>query len=157
MQNLGKAQQAQSARSRNRTVPRQSEGLSTADKDKLDDQKFAFRGAQGAAHRRPARAQRAVAVSARSKASATRRNQACDGSCPRQRFDVEVSESDWRRATGRGLETCSWFLQELELQLTLTKVAVKTAGQPYSGGRGGGEAQLHRRAAFIARLCPPAR
>ena len=40
--NIGKARQAQSARARGEDVPRSGEGMSTADKDKLADQEFAF-------------------------------------------------------------------------------------------------------------------
>ena len=42
--NIGKARQAQSARAHGEDVPRRGEGLSTADKDKLADQEFAFPG-----------------------------------------------------------------------------------------------------------------
>ena len=42
--NIGKARQAQSARAHGEDVPRSGEGLSTADKDKLADQEFAFPG-----------------------------------------------------------------------------------------------------------------
>src|SRR5580698_8924172 len=41
-QNIGKARQAQSARAHGEDVPRSGGGMSTADKDKLDDQEFAF-------------------------------------------------------------------------------------------------------------------
>ena len=52
--NLKKARAAQSSHK-----PKQSPGLSTADKNDLPDAKFAFpEGAQGTAHRRQARAQR---------------------------------------------------------------------------------------------------
>ena len=40
--NIGKARQAQSARAHVKDVPRHSEGMSTADKNKLADQEFAF-------------------------------------------------------------------------------------------------------------------
>jgi Family of unknown function (DUF6582) len=40
--NIGKARQAQSARSRGEQVPRQSQGLSTAAKDRLPSDEFAF-------------------------------------------------------------------------------------------------------------------
>jgi hypothetical protein len=41
-QNIAKARQAQSARSHGAKVPRQEQGLSTADKDRLPDKDFAF-------------------------------------------------------------------------------------------------------------------
>ena len=40
--NIGKARQAQSARAHGKDIPRGAEGMSTADKNKLDDQEFAF-------------------------------------------------------------------------------------------------------------------
>jgi hypothetical protein len=41
-QNIAKARKVQSARSHGATVPRQSQGLSTAEKDRLADKDFAF-------------------------------------------------------------------------------------------------------------------
>ena len=41
-QNIKKARQAQSARAQGKNVPRGSQGMSTAEKDKLDDKEFAF-------------------------------------------------------------------------------------------------------------------
>ena len=40
--NIDKARQAQSARAHGKDVPRRGEGMSTADKDRLADQEFAF-------------------------------------------------------------------------------------------------------------------
>jgi hypothetical protein len=40
--NIAKACQAQSARAHGKSVPRQSEGMSTAEQNRLADQKFAF-------------------------------------------------------------------------------------------------------------------
>jgi hypothetical protein len=40
--NLGKARDAQSARAGGAKVPRQSQGMSTAEKDRLPDEDFAF-------------------------------------------------------------------------------------------------------------------
>jgi hypothetical protein len=42
--NISKARQAQSARAHGEDVPRRGEDMSTADKDKLADQEFAFPG-----------------------------------------------------------------------------------------------------------------
>jgi hypothetical protein len=42
--NIGKARRAQSARAHGKNVPRRSEDMSTADKDRLDDQEFTFPG-----------------------------------------------------------------------------------------------------------------
>jgi hypothetical protein len=41
-QNIAKAREVQSARAEGAKVPRQSQGLSTAEKDKLPDKDFAF-------------------------------------------------------------------------------------------------------------------
>jgi hypothetical protein len=43
-QNIAKARSAQSARAHGEKVPKQSQGLSTADKDRLPDEAFAFPG-----------------------------------------------------------------------------------------------------------------
>jgi hypothetical protein len=40
--NIAKARQAQSTRARGANVPRRGEGMSTAEKDRLADQEFAF-------------------------------------------------------------------------------------------------------------------
>src|SRR5262252_8014557 len=40
--NIAKARRAQSARAHGKSVPRSGEGMSTADKDRLSDQEFAF-------------------------------------------------------------------------------------------------------------------
>ncbi len=40
--NIAKAREAQSARAEGANIPRQSEGLSTAEKDQLPDEDFAF-------------------------------------------------------------------------------------------------------------------
>ena len=41
-QNIEKAREAQSARAHGKDVPRQTEGLSTAEKDRMPDSEFAF-------------------------------------------------------------------------------------------------------------------
>lgn len=41
-QNIGKARRAQSARAQGEKVPRQSQGMSTSEKDSLSDEEFAF-------------------------------------------------------------------------------------------------------------------
>jgi hypothetical protein len=41
-QNVAKARQVQSERAHGKKAPRQAEGLSTAEKDRLDDSEFAF-------------------------------------------------------------------------------------------------------------------
>ena len=96
--NIGKAREAQSARAHGEDVPRSDEGLSTADKDKLADQEFAFPGERkepltDARHVRNAiaRFDQVEGVSDAERDKAWKRILAAA-----KRFDVEVSESDWR-------------------------------------------------------------
>jgi hypothetical protein len=97
-QNITKARQAQSARPHGEDVPRQSEGMSTAEKDELADQKLAFPAERkepltGARHVRNAiaRFDQVEGVSDAERDKAWKRIMAAA-----ERFDVEVSESDWR-------------------------------------------------------------
>ena len=87
-----------SARARGEDVPRSGEGLSTADKDRLADQEFAFseerkeplsdaRNVRNAI----ARFNQVEGVSDAERDMAWKRIRAAA-----KRFDVEVSESDWR-------------------------------------------------------------
>jgi hypothetical protein len=96
--NLAKARQAQSARAHGENVPRSSEGMSTAEKDRLSDQEFAF----PAEHKEPltdarhvrnaiARFDQVEGVSDAERDKAWQRIQAAA-----KRYDVEVSASDWR-------------------------------------------------------------
>ena len=96
--NIGKARQAQSARARGEDVPRSGEAMSTADKDKLADQEFAFPEERkepltDARHVRNAiaRFNQVEGVSDAERDKAWKRIRAAA-----KRFDVEVSESDWR-------------------------------------------------------------
>jgi hypothetical protein len=96
--NIGKARQAQGARARGEDVPRSGEGMSTADKDKLADQEFAFpeerkEPLSDAGHVRNAiaRFNQVEGVSDAERDKAWKRIRAAA-----KRFDVEVSESDWR-------------------------------------------------------------
>ena len=97
-QNIKKARQAQSDRAHGKNVPKQSEGLSTADKDKLDDQEFAFPEQRkepltDARHVRNAiaRFDQVEGVSDAERDQAWQRILTAA-----KRYDVEVSESDWR-------------------------------------------------------------
>jgi hypothetical protein len=97
-QNVDKAREAQSARAHGKDIPRQSEGLSTADKDKLADQKFAFPEERkepltDARHVRNAiaRFDQVEGVSDAERDKAWKRILSAA-----KRFDIEVSESDWR-------------------------------------------------------------
>ncbi|HZR53853.1 MAG TPA: DUF6582 domain-containing protein [Streptosporangiaceae bacterium] len=96
--NLERARQAQSARAHGKDVPRRGQGMSTAEKDRLDDQEFAFPDERkepltDASHVRNAiaRFDQVEGVSDAERDKAWRRIQAAA-----KRFDVEVSESDWR-------------------------------------------------------------
>ena len=96
--NIVKAREAQSARAHGEDVPRSDEGLSTADKDKLADQEFAFPKERkepltDARHVRNAiaRFDQVEGVSDAERDRAWQRILAAA-----KRYDVDVSESDWR-------------------------------------------------------------
>src|SRR5258707_9749985 len=96
--NIAKARQAQSARARGAKVPRQSEGMSTAEEDRLADQQFAFPKERkepltDARHVRNAiaRFDQVEGVSDAERDRAWKRILAAA-----KRYGVEVSESSWR-------------------------------------------------------------
>jgi len=96
--NIAKARQVQSARAQGKQVPRQREGMSTAKKDKLADQKFAFPKERkepltDARHVRNAiaRFDQVEGVSDAERDRAWKRILAAA-----DRFGVEVTESSWR-------------------------------------------------------------
>ena len=96
--NIGKARQARSARAHGEDVPRSDEGLSTAAKDKLADQDFAFPKERkepltDARHVRNAiaRFDQVAGVSDADRDKAWKRIRAAA-----KRYDIEVSASDWR-------------------------------------------------------------
>jgi hypothetical protein len=96
--NIAKAREVQSERAHGEDVPRSGEGLSTAEKDRLDDNEFAFPGERkepltDAKHVRNAiaRFDQVEGVSDAERDQAWKRILAAA-----KRFDVEVSESDWR-------------------------------------------------------------
>jgi len=102
--NIGKARQAQSARAHGEDAPRRGEGLSTADKDKLADREFAFPAQRkepltDARHVRNAiaRFDQVEGVSDAERDQAWKRILAAA-----RRYDVEVSESDWRELAKGG-------------------------------------------------------
>ena len=97
-QNIAKARQAQSARAHGEEVPRSDEGLSTAETDELADQQFAFPKERkepltDARHVRNAiaRFNQVEGVSDAERDQAWKRILAAA-----KRYDVDVSESDWR-------------------------------------------------------------
>lgn len=96
--NIAKAREAQSARAHGEDVPRQGEGMSTAEKDDLADKEFAFLKERkepltDARHVRNAiaRFDQVEGVSDAERDQAWKRILAAA-----KRYDVEVSESDWR-------------------------------------------------------------
>jgi len=96
--NIAKARQAQSARAQGKQVPRQREGMSTAKKDRLADQEFAFPKERkepltDARHVRNAiaRFDQVEGVSDTERDRAWKRILAAA-----DRFGVEVTESSWR-------------------------------------------------------------
>ncbi|HEY1624451.1 MAG TPA: DUF6582 domain-containing protein [Streptosporangiaceae bacterium] len=97
-ENIGKARQAQSARAHGEDIPRQSQGMSTAEKDRLGDHEFAFPAERkepltDARHVRNAiaRFDQVEGVSDAERDKAWQRILSAA-----KRFDVEVSESSWR-------------------------------------------------------------
>ena len=93
-----KARQAQGARAHGENVPRQSQGMSTAEKDDLADKEFAFPKERkepltDARHVRNAiaRFDQVEGVSDAERDQAWKRILAAA-----KRYDVEVSESSWR-------------------------------------------------------------
>ncbi len=102
--NIAKAQQAQSARAHGKSVPRQSEGMSTAEQNRLADQEFAFPQERkepltDARHVRNAiaRFNQVEGVSDAERDEAWKRILAAA-----KRYDVEVSESSWRELAKGG-------------------------------------------------------
>jgi hypothetical protein len=97
-QNIARAREVQSARAHGEKVPRQAEGLSTAEKDRLDDAEFAFpkqrkEPLSDARHVRNAisRFDQVEGVSDADRDRAWKRIRAAA-----KRYDVEMSEDDWR-------------------------------------------------------------
>src|SRR6202007_2053036 len=97
-QNIEKAREVQSERAHGEDIPRETEGLSTAEKDRLADSEFAFPRERkepltDARHVRNAiaRFDQVEGVSDAERDEAWKRIMAAA-----KRYDVEVSESDWR-------------------------------------------------------------
>ena len=97
-QNIEKAREVQSERAHGEDIPRETEGLSTAQKDRLADSEFAFPGERkepltDARHVRNAiaRFDQVEGVSDAERDQAWQRILAAA-----KRYDVDVSESSWR-------------------------------------------------------------
>ena len=102
--NIEKARQAQSARAQGERIPRQGEGMSTAEKDDLANKEFAFPKERkepltDARHVRNAiaRFDQVEGVSDAERDQAWKRIMAAA-----KRYDVEVSESSWRELAKGG-------------------------------------------------------
>jgi hypothetical protein len=102
--NIAKARQVQSARAHGEKIPRRSQGLSTAQEDRMADKEFAFPKERkepltDARHVRNAiaRFDQVEGVSDAERDQAWKRILAAA-----KRYDVEVSESDWRDLFSRG-------------------------------------------------------
>lgn len=96
--NIKKARDVQSARARGKRIPRQSEGMSTAEQNDLRDEKFAFpeqrkEPIHDAAHVRNAvaRFDQVEDVSDADRDAAWKRIKRAA-----KRFDVDVEADDWR-------------------------------------------------------------
>jgi hypothetical protein len=97
-QNIEKAREVQSERAHGENIPRETEGLSTAEKDRLADSEFAFPKERkepltDARHVRNAiaRFDQVEGVSDAERDEAWKRILAAA-----KRYDVDVSESSWR-------------------------------------------------------------
>jgi hypothetical protein len=96
--NIAKARDVQSARAHGEQIPRQGEGMSTSEKDDLENSEFAFPKERkepltDARHVRNAiaRFDQVEGVSDTERDQAWKRIMAAA-----KRYDIEVSESDWR-------------------------------------------------------------
>jgi hypothetical protein len=103
-ENIEKAREVQSARAHGEDIPRQGEGLSTAEKDELADKEFAFPKERkepltDARHVRNAiaRFDQVEGVTDTERDQAWKRIQAAA-----KRYGVEVSESSWRDLASGG-------------------------------------------------------
>ncbi len=103
-QNIGRAREVQSERAHGEKVPRQAEGMSTAEKDRLADAEFAFprerkEPLSDARHVRNAiaRFDQVEGVSDKERDEAWQRILAAA-----KRYDVKVSEGDWRELAKGG-------------------------------------------------------
>ena len=96
--NLEKARAAQSARAHGKKVPRRTEGLSTAEENRLDDERFAFPDERKEPLNDASHVRNAIARFDQVEGvSDAERDRAWDRiKAAAKRFDVEVSASDWR-------------------------------------------------------------
>lgn len=97
--NIARAREVQSARAHGKDIPRQAQGMSTAEEDRLRDADFAFPKERkepltDARHVRNAiaRFNQVEGVSDRERDQAWKRIQAAA-----KKFDVDISADDWRQ------------------------------------------------------------
>jgi hypothetical protein len=102
--NIGKARQVQSARAHGKDIPRQSQGMSTAEKDRVADKEFAFPEERkepltDAKHVRNAiaRFDQVEGVTDAQRDAAWKRILKAA-----KKYDVEVSEDSWRHLAKGG-------------------------------------------------------
>ena len=97
-QNIAKARDAQSARAQGKKVPRQGQGMSTAEKDDLAEKEFAFPKQRKEPLTDARHVRNAIArFNQVEGVSDTERDQAWKRiTAAAKKHDVEVSESDWR-------------------------------------------------------------
>ncbi len=107
--NIEKAREVQSERAHGEDIPRETEGLSTAEQDRLDDSEFAFPKERkepltDARHVRNAvaRFDQVEGVSDAERDQAWQRILAAA-----KRYDVDVSESSWRDLAHGGNDSSS--------------------------------------------------
>ncbi len=102
--NLVKARQAQSERARGKNVPRTSQRMSTAEKDRMPDSEFAFVDERKEPLNDAAHVRNAIArFNQVEGVSDTERDRAWDRiMTAARRFDVDVSERDWRELFDSG-------------------------------------------------------
>jgi hypothetical protein len=97
-QNISKARDAQSARAQGKKVPRQGQGMSTAEKDDLADKEFVFPKQRKEPLTDARHVRNAIArFNQVEGVSDTERDQAWKRiTAAAKRYDVEVAEPDWR-------------------------------------------------------------
>jgi hypothetical protein len=127
--NIEKAREVQSARAHGAKIPKQSEGLSTAQKDKLPDNVFAF----PREHKEPltdakhvrnavARFDQVEGITDAEKDSAWKRILKAA-----KKYDVDISESSWRELGQTKSQSKTQSKPRTKTKTTTTTTTTKTA------------------------------
>jgi len=127
--NIEKAREVQSARAHGAKIPKQSEGLSTAQKDKLPDNVFAF----PKEHKEPltdakhvrnavARFDQVEDITDAEKDAAWKRILKAA-----KKYDVDISESSWRELGQTKAQTKTQSKPKTKTKTTTTTTTTKTA------------------------------